>query len=288
MITPTAPVESLARMHSKAYGPDPHARSHGGDWARRAFTIDELAGALVAGRVAGPITSHDRSNVRRKIERLVAGDPDAQFGLRDLGSLSAEDVLAIVAEEADFDANSKIEGGPTPINPLKVLAACEAAGRRLVHAAESGARVLLATGHPAGLPLLYQAVGALLEQHGAKLLRPAGGHDWRESGRHRQIRYLHGVAVLSDHGSTLHTHSSGPMHLMLEEVRPDLVFADHGFAGAAIQAGVATLSIADVNDPALLLAKRLGRTETVIVMDDNVQPEDYWPCFQAIASQFPE
>jgi len=78
------------------------------------------------------------------------------------------------------------------------------------------------------------------------------------------------------------------MHLMLEEVRPDLVFADHGFAGAAIQAGVATVSIADVNDPALLVAKRLGRTETVIVMDDNVQPEDYWPCFQAIASQFPE
>jgi hypothetical protein len=75
------------------------------------------------------------------------------------------------------------------------------------------------------------------------------------------------------------------MKLMLEEARPDLVFADHGFAGSAIEAGIETLSIADVNDPALLVAKALGRTETVIVMDDNVQPEAYWPCFQAMAAR---
>jgi hypothetical protein len=24
------------------------------------------------------------------------------------------------------------------------------------------------------------------------------------------------------------------------------------------------------------------------VMDDNVRPEDYWPCFQAIARRLPE
>ena len=46
-------------------------------------------------------------------------------------------------------------------------------------------------------------------------------------------------------------------------------------------------SIADVNDPAPVVARRQGRTEVVIVMDDNVRPEDYWPCFQAIAAAFP-
>jgi hypothetical protein len=168
-----------------------------------------------------------------------------------------------------------------------VLTACEAAGRRLSVAARAGARILLATGHPAGLPLLYQAVGELLEMNGAKLLRPLAGFDWREGGRHRQVRYLHGVAVLSDHGSTIHTHSPGPMRLMLEEVRPDLVLGDHGFAGAAIEAGIETISVADVNDPAPVVAKWQGRTEMVIVMDDNVQPEAYWPCFQAIATGFP-
>jgi hypothetical protein len=147
--------------------------------------------------------------------------------------------------------------------------------------------VLLATGHPAGLTLLYQAFGELLERGGAKLLRPLSGHSWREAGRHRQIRYLHGVAVLSDRGSTVHTHAPGPMELLLQEVRPDLVIADHGFAGAAIQAGVETISVADVNDPALVVAKRRGRTEIVVVMDDNVLPEDYWACFQAVAERFP-
>jgi hypothetical protein len=74
---------------------------------------------------------------------------------------------------------------------------------------------------------------------------------------------------------------------MLEAERPDLVFADHGFAGAAIEHGLETLSIADVNDPALLVARAQGRTELVIVMDDHVAPEDYWPCFQAIAGRLP-
>ena len=39
-------------------------------------------------------------------------------------------------------------------------------------------------------------------------------------------------------------------------------------------------------DPAPVVAKHQGRTELVIVMDDNVEPDAYWPCFQAIASQF--
>jgi hypothetical protein len=72
---------------------------------------------------------------------------------------------------------------------------------------------------------------------------------------------------------------------MLEEDRPDLVVADHGFAGAAIEASVETLSIADVNDPALIVAKAQGRTEVVVVLDDHVPPEAYWPCFQAVATR---
>jgi Phosphatase len=256
-------------------------------WARGEFTRPELADALLVGKVAGPVTSHDRRNVRWKIDRLVEGDPDLQFGITGLAGLTAEQVLALVADAAGFDPDPLLLEGPTAIDPWKVLEACEAAGRRLAQAADRGEHVLLATGHPAGLPLLYMATGRLLEEHGAKLLRPLAGFDWREEGRHRQIRYLRGVAVLTDRGSTIHSHAPGPMQRMLQEVRPDLVFADHGFAGAAIEAGIDTISIADVNDPAPVVARHQGRNDVVIVMDDNVQPEDYWPCFQAIAAQFP-
>jgi hypothetical protein len=78
------------------------------------------------------------------------------------------------------------------------------------------------------------------------------------------------------------------MRRMLAESAPDVVFADHGFAGAAIERGVDTVSIADVNDPALIVAKAQGRTGVVVVMDDNVQPDTYWPCFQAIVGRLPE
>jgi hypothetical protein len=46
--------------------------------------------------------------------------------------------------------------------------------------------------------------------------------------------------------------------------------------------------VADVNDPALLVAKAQGRTGVVIVMDDHVAPDAYWPCFQAAAAAFPQ
>ena len=92
--------------------------------------------------------------------------------------------------------------------------------------------------------------------------------------------------MLSDGREPRHTHSPAAMERILGAIRPDLVVADHGFAGAAIEAGVETLSVADVNDPALLVAQAQGRTEVVVVMDDHVAPDAYWPCFQAVAEAF--
>jgi hypothetical protein len=255
-------------------------------WVPSTYSPEELVEGLLESRIAGPVTSHDRRNVLWKIDRLVDGDPDSQFGLTGFGRISTAQVLALMAKETGFDPDPMLEEGPSAIDPWRVLKSLDAAGQRLADAGRRGERVILATGHPAGLILLYMEVAGLLEHAGAKLLRPLQGFDWRERGRHRQVRYFHGVAVLTDRGSPIHTHNSAAMERMIEETRPDLVFADHGFAGAAIEAGIDTISIADVNDPAPIVAKWQGRTDLVIVMDDNVQPEDYWPCFQAIAAAF--
>ena len=93
------------------------------------------------------------------------------------------------------------------------------------------------------------------------------------------------MATYTSRADLLHTHASEPMELLLDDATPDLVFADHGFAGAAIQAGLDTISIVDVNDPAPVVARAQGRTHHVICMDDNVRPEAYWPCFQAIVAR---
>jgi histidinol phosphate phosphatase hisN-like protein len=276
-------------MQSKAHRPGVQETSEHDLWQPQPgrFSPQELVDAMLEARCAGPACSHDRPNVLWKIGKLVDGEPDSQFGLSGLTAFTGEDVLEMVAAEAGFEPEPTRRDGEVPIDPWRVLAACDLAGRRLALAAKRRERVVLATGHPAGLILLYLAVGRLLQENGAELLRLAGGFNWRETGRHREIRYLHGVAVLTDRAGTLHTHGAGPMQVMLEEGRPDLVFADHGFAGAAIEAGIDTISIADVNDPALVVAKHQGRSEVVIVMDDNVQPEGYWPCFQAIVAHFP-
>ncbi len=261
-----------------------------GRWSPRPFDRGELIDGLVAGGMAGPEVSHPFDNVRRNIRLLCEGDPDKQFGMtRVADAFTPSEVLELVAQAAGFEPDPDATTGPVPVDPERVLDACEAVGDRLALARERGERMILGTGHPVGLAHLYIEVGRQLRERGVELLRPYEGIAWRDGERHHawQVRYLEGVAMLTDKASARHTHSGDAMSRMLGEARPDLVFADHGFAGGAVEAGVDSVSIADVNDPALLVARALGRTGPVIVMDDNVQPDAYWPCYQAIVGRLP-
>jgi hypothetical protein len=58
---------------------------------------------------------------------------------------------------------------------------------------------------------------------------------------------------------------------------PDLVVADHGWAGAAGQAGIDALGFADCNDPALFVGEAEGRVLACVPLDDNVAPYLYAP-----------
>jgi hypothetical protein len=258
-------------------------------WSPRVYDRTELIRGLLQAGIAGEQVSHPLDNVLRNIRLLHEGDADKRFGLRGVDAMAPEAVLELVGRAAGFVPDPEARAGPVPVDPSLVLDACESVGERLARAVERGDRVVLATGHPVGLAHLYIEVGRALHARGVELLRPADGVIWRDGERHHQwqIRYLEGVAILTDRASARHTHTGDAMARMLEAERPDLVFAYHGFAGAAIEHGVETLSIADVNDPALLVARAQGRTDLVIVMDDHVAPEDYWPCFQAIAGRLP-
>jgi Phosphatase len=257
-------------------------------WTGRVRDREELIRGLLDGRIAGHSLSHPLDNVLRNIRLLCEGDIDKQFGLSGLpGAFTPSEVLGLVGRAAGFTPDPNATTGPVPVDPELVIEACDAVGHRLAEACARGERVILATGHPVGLAHLYTGVGRQLAGRGVELLRPYEGVTWRGAGdRHGwQVRYLEGVALLTDRASARHTHRGDAMARMLGEARPDLVFADHGFAGAAIETGVETLSIADVNDPALIVAKAQGRTEVVIVLDDHVPAENYWPCFQAVAGR---
>lgn len=259
-------------------------------WDPHPCTREELRRGLLEGRIAGPEVSHAMDNVQRNIGLLFEGDPDKLFGMTGLaGTMTPEAILELVGRASGFTPDPAWRTGPVPVDPDLVLEACEAVGDRLGEVVRTGGSVILATGHPTGLAHLYIEVGRQLRAKGVKVVQPYEAVSWKEPGRHHhwEVRYLEGVAMLTDGASMKHTHSGEPITRMLGEQRPDMVFADHGFAGGAIELGVPTVSIADVNDPALIVAKAQGRTEAVIVMDDNVRPEDYWPCFQAIVARLP-
>ena len=233
------------------------------------------------------VVSHPLDNVLSHIRRMCEGEPGFQFGLSGLTSFSPEQVLALVSDASGFIPENGATGGAFRVEAERILDACGAAGDRLAEACRRGERMLLATGHPVGLILLYSQLATELERRGAEILHPLEGEPWTEDGELRTIEYLGGVAMYTDGERPMHTHSGAPMARLLLEDRPDLVLADHGFAGTAIEWGIETISVADVNDPALLVAKEQARTEIVIVMDDNVRPEAYWPCFQEIAARLP-
>lgn len=257
------------------WDPGPHERA-------------QLLEALCDGDVAG-IATHPLDNVRANALMLIDGDPDKLFGLSGLpGTLDLDRILDVVALEAGAPIDREALDGPVEITPEPILEACEAMGDRLSRAARGGERVALATGHPVGLALLYHALDRLLVDRGARVTRLANGERWRDPRLAHDwfIDHWGHVGMLTDGERPRHTHLPDPMQRMLADGHPDLVVADHGFAGAAIEAGIETLSIADVNDPALIVAKAQGRTDIVVVMDDHVEPVAYWPCFQAVASRF--
>ena len=256
-------------------------------WDPRPYPREELAEALVAGGVAGP-AGHPHHNVFGNIRMLVEHDPDKLFGLSDMPEpFGFEDIVRIVGEASGVPIDALATEGSPDIDSGAVLDACEAVGDRLAAAATRGERVLFATGHPGVLDPLYGAIAELTAAAGTRIVRPAGGDSWSDTdaGHRWTIAYHGAVGMVTDGERPRHTHRPGAMERMLEEERPDLVLADHGFAGAAIQAGVETLSVADVNDPALIVARAQGRTEVVVVLDDHVPPEAYWPCFQAVAAR---
>jgi hypothetical protein len=196
--------------------------------------------------------------------------------------------VRLVGEASGAPIDELATEGAPDIDAGAVLDACGAMGKRLAEATRRGERVLFATGHPPDLDPLYGAIARLVVAHGATTIRPAEGQTWFDErvGHDWTIAYHGPVGMVTDGVRPRHTHRPEAMERMLGEGRPDLVVADHGFAGAAIEAGVDTVSIADVNDPALIVARAQGRTDVVVVLDDHVPAETYWPCFQAIAEAF--
>lgn len=247
----------------------------------------DLVQRLVENRLCGEVATPVGSCVGN-CRRLVAGEAEYTFGLSDWRQATFEDAIGAVEAAGGGRLRGHAEDSPAFIDPAGTVAGVRKHRDVLGElVAAGGGNVLVATGHPVLLPH-YGAVAGALARAGCVLLRPLG--DAREFTRTPQgspcsLAYVDGVAALIHDGSVRHTHLPNYMEAMLDDLHnglPDLVVADHGFAGAAIEAGIATLAIADVNDPALPLAQSRGRTDGVLLIDDGLPPHLFAPVTEAV------
>ncbi len=252
------------------------------------LTREELGRHLVATRIAGSVQT-PVADVLRKADLVAAGDPEHCFGLSGMSRYSPDDVLDQVAAQFGWiHAEGEPIAGPAYIDPDLLLDALDRAAERLAGAVRNGESVLFASGHPTGVLSLHQQLCTGLRGAGAKVSRPADGVAFRLGDHRRQVRYVQHVAVLASGANLYHTHDAHPMELVLDQAgEVDLVVGDHGWAGAAAERGIDVIGIADVNDPALPMAKAEGRAGIVLPMDDNVLPANYDPVADYLISSLP-
>ena len=209
-----------------------------------------------------------RGNNIDNIRRTLAGDENVTFGITLEGDWPFERLLAVMAAKVGINPNIRYDGIDT-IDPDRTIDRLSAMRDRLRTAAAGRESVLLATGHPANLLPVHQAIAAALRAAGCRILRRPSTDVYDIGGVHA---YRHG-------GNLLHTHSPHYMRVILAGLddKPDLVVADHGWAGAAAQAGVQAMGFADCNDPGLFVGEEQGSLLVAVPLDDGVAPHLYDP-----------
>ncbi|MFB4272834.1 phosphatase [Nonomuraea sp. GTA35] len=250
---------------------------------------DELRDHLVYSRIAGDVATPRENNLDH-YSSLANGDPYYALGLTFDQPWSYRDILALMAKSAGVVSDPDHRWGQDTIDPDLTIDAIDAMAERIASVlSRPEPRILFATGHPTGILAIHLTLAAFCAAKGARLLSPAEGWTYAGSGfgRPRRIRYLQDIAMLDDRGALVHTHDAAPMRHMLDELdgdHPDLVIADHGWAGAAGEAGVPTVAFADCNDPGLFVGEAEGKLDVVVPLDDNVLPRYYAPLTERLVT----
>lgn len=247
--------------------------------------LPEVRDALVAAGITGLHRSHRREGNIEKIHALLDGrEPDAKFGLSGFERYSAGEVLEFMAQATGCspEIETRIDD---EIDPDRTIEGLVQAAERLREESLRGATLFAGTGHPTGMLEFYMNVMDSFTDAGGKQLRlreeeqlPIG-----HRGALREVKYVGGVGCIADWGSLKHSHSPLAMeHLLEARPWPDLVLGDHGFAGAAIEFGIPTIAVMDINDHALAIAFAEERDVVLIPMDDNRPPRLYEPAWRLI------
>ena len=247
-----------------------------------------LAAALEAGAITGEVATPRENNLSH-IHRFLAHERSFDFGVELTQDWDYDSVFALMVERCGIRPDPAFTHGVDTISTENCIAGLDALSQAVGSVARAGGRILFASGHPAGMMPVHMATAAWAAELGATIITPDGFIPVEELGG--DLRQIGGVWFWHLHGGIPHTHFAEPMQTLLAELSvrgeapPDLVVADHGWAGQAGSVGLRTIGYADCNDPALFVAQAQGQVETTIPLDDDVVPTLYQPLIDYVVGE---
>lgn len=231
----------------------------------------------------------DRASNLGNLRRLAAREPAHLYGVDVAEHWTLESLLALMGERVGISTDLSFESGQDQIDARLTVQRLARYRDRFASAVRQGALLLFATAHPATLMDVYRRLASVATAAGARVLDvnalPFASPDGIRvplADEHQALWCTGGVTCVYRGGSLMHTHSPEPMDALLDRldelgIRPDLVIADHGWAGAAGRRGLPVLALADCNDPAVFVAEAQGSIEVVVPIDDGLAVHLYEP-----------
>ncbi|MNR84046.1 putative phosphatase [compost metagenome] len=219
--------------------------------------------------LAGETPNTPSANLRA-IRQMRDGNVFYTFGIEAVsramasGRFDEEAILTLMARACGQESAEAFLDGNGTIAPASSLKGLERGAELMRRAIAIQGTVAFGTGHPGSLLNAYNRLADYLDYQGCTIAQVAPGAavgvDW-------VLDFVGRVAVTSDTCGVLHGHSTRPMEQFLKAYghTVNLVIGDHGHAGAALNAGLATLGLMDTNDPALMMAAYLGMPDFVAI-----------------------
>lgn len=247
-----------------------------------------LAAALDDARLTGAVLT-DRASNLGNLRRLAARESAYCYGVEIDEHWSIESLLTLMGERVGISTDPAFERGQDRIDAQLTVQSLARYRDRFASAVREGGLLLFATAHPATLMDVYRRFASAAAEAGARVLdlnalpfATPDGIPVPLADEHQALWCTGGVTCVYRGGSLLHTHSPEPMDALLDRldelgIRPDLVIADHGWAGSAGHRGLPTIAIADCNDPAVFVAQAQGSIEVAVPIDDGLAVHLYEP-----------
>ncbi len=274
-------------------GPEQQGRprsTHVATERSKSRSVDE---EILRSHLAGRHELFGFAETQSLIRRVVAGTPEALLGMDRFIDLTD----GVVEATARHIWGWRARDAAAWTDPHCTIAGMRAALVRILDVSRRGGVIAFATGRPASLLPLYADLALLAASQGAEIF---GGHEFDAlkylspeysspeplalasatfsvAGNPRaRLVWQNGVALVESGGNLISdTAMRAADALFAGSETPDLVVADRGFAGTAIELGSEVVAFADLDAIALGVAAARGLPVTIVPVQEQRPPHCY-------------